>query len=277
MKSDSAEAVHMEIRNLQAICNDEPTKNASNSLSWSDFKTAEARKAFMIGVVLVALNQFCGVFAVLNYADSIFKDAGSFASPAVSAITVSVAQIVGAYVPTVLADRAGRKVRSCLSSSFIYLLILKHGFWRIRCLLSFQFCMLLSALGTAVALCALGSYSLLKPTDPNASAWLSFIPLISFAAIVFMGAIGVISMPFGIIAEILPEKLKSFGMSFMMTLLWIFCLIILKCLPFMMEAIGIHGMTFTFAGACIASSVFMIFYMPETKGKSYEEIMISLR
>lgn len=110
----------MEIRNLQAICNDEPTENPSNSLSWPDFKTAEARKALMIGVVLVALIQFSGVFAVSIYADSIFKDAGSFASPAVSAITVSVVQIVGSYVPTVLADRAGRKVRTCLSSSFIY-------------------------------------------------------------------------------------------------------------------------------------------------------------
>lgn len=137
--------------------------------------------------------------------------------------------------------------------------------------------MLLSALGIAVSMCVLGLYSLLKPTDPSVVPWLSYIPLFSLASVIFMGAVGAISMPFGVIAEVLPEKLKTFGMTLLMTVLWIFCLIILKYLPFMMEAIGIHGTTFTFAGVCIASSIFMIFYLPETKGKSYEEIMASLR
>lgn len=65
----------------------------------------------MIGLVLVVLNQFSGVFAVLTYSDGLFKDAGSSLSPAVSIIIVSIVQIVGSYVPTLLADRAGRKVR----------------------------------------------------------------------------------------------------------------------------------------------------------------------
>lgn len=64
----------------------------------------------MIGMVLVVLNQFSGVFAVLTYSDGIFRDASSSLSPAVSAIIVSVVQIAGSYVPTLLADRAGRKV-----------------------------------------------------------------------------------------------------------------------------------------------------------------------
>lgn len=117
---------------------------------------------------------------------------------------------------------------------------------------------------------------LFKP-NPSAAEWISYIPLCSIASIIFLGAIGVASMPFGVIAEILPEKLKSFGVSALMTILWMFCLIVLKFFPFVMEAIGIHGAAFIFAGICIVCAVFMLICMPETKGKSYDEIMASLR
>lgn len=69
-----------------------------------------ARKAIMIGVVLVWLNQFCGCFAMLNYAAKIFEDSGSSLTPNMSAIFVGLIQLVGAYISTFLVDRAGRKV-----------------------------------------------------------------------------------------------------------------------------------------------------------------------
>lgn len=98
------------MRRLKCICNAESEKQESKSVTWSDFKTVEARKAFMIGVVLVVLNQFSGLMAVLTYSDSIIKEAGITVSTAISAIIVSILQTIGSYVPTVLSDRAGRKV-----------------------------------------------------------------------------------------------------------------------------------------------------------------------
>lgn len=92
------------------MCAAESEKDESKSVTWSDFKAIEARKAFTIGLVLVVLNQFSGLMAVLTYSDSIIKEAGVTVSPAVSAIIVSILQTFGSYVPTVLADRAGRKV-----------------------------------------------------------------------------------------------------------------------------------------------------------------------
>lgn len=135
----------------------------------------------------------------------------------------------------------------------------------------------MSALGTAVGMCVMATYSLLKPSDPSVAPWASYIPVFTLAFIIFIGGCGVVSMPFGVIAEVLPEKLKSFGISFLMEVLWLLCLIVLKYLPFMMKAVGLHGAAFFFAGICVACSIFMIIFMPETKGKSYEEIMASLR
>lgn len=51
------------------------------SLNWSDFTTKIARKAILIGVVLVAMNQFTGVVAMLSYTGYIFEEAGSDMSP----------------------------------------------------------------------------------------------------------------------------------------------------------------------------------------------------
>lgn len=74
----------------------------------------------------------------------------------------------------------------------------------------------------------------------------------------------------------MPDKLKDFGTSFCMTLLWISQFIMLKFLPLLTDTLGFHGSMFLFAGVCVACTVFIILFMPETKGRSYEQIMKSL-
>lgn len=105
----------------------------------------------------------------------------------------------------------------------------------------------------------------------------NWIPLVSFSFVLFIGSIAVLTLPFCYIAEIMPGKLKEFGVSFCMTLLWLFAGILLKYLPLLADTLGFHGLMFAFAGVCIFGAVFVGFQMPETKGKSYEEIMNSLQ
>lgn len=69
--------------------------NQNCGLKCSDFASKQARKAMIIGIALVALNQFCGCFAMLNYTASIFKESGSSMSPNMSAIVVGTIQLVG--------------------------------------------------------------------------------------------------------------------------------------------------------------------------------------
>lgn len=74
--------VNIEIDKLKSTINDgEMQKSDEKSFEWSDFKTKTVRKAMTIGVVLVALNQFSGVVAMLNYTANIFEEAGSNLSP----------------------------------------------------------------------------------------------------------------------------------------------------------------------------------------------------
>ena len=79
--------------------------------------TTPAIKAFRICIALMALNQFCGCFAMLNYTATIFAESGSNLSPNMSAIVIGVIQIIGSYISTMLVDRAGRKVKYLIDIS----------------------------------------------------------------------------------------------------------------------------------------------------------------
>lgn len=99
----------MEINKIKsAISVDEMQK--SKSFEWSDFKMKTVQKAMIIGFVLVVLNQFSGVVAMLTYTANIFVEAGSNLSPNMSAIVVGAIQLFSTIITTNLVDRAGRKV-----------------------------------------------------------------------------------------------------------------------------------------------------------------------
>lgn len=72
--------------------------------------TEPARKAMLIGMFLIFINQFSGTLAIITYTADIFKSSGSNLSPNESSIIVAFIQLVGVYVSSVCVDRFGRKV-----------------------------------------------------------------------------------------------------------------------------------------------------------------------
>lgn len=112
---------------------------------------------------------------MLNYTSTIFLEAGSDIGN-FAAIIVGLIQLAGAYVATMLVERAGRKF-----------------------LLSF------SATGTGLGLCTLGGYTLLKSIGYSLDG-LSWLPIASFSFCIFIASWGVLTLPFMVIAEIMPEK-----------------------------------------------------------------------
>lgn len=171
--SKGSEYLKKEIHKLRSV-----SSTDENRLTFTDFTTPFAKKALVIGVSLVALNQFCGCFTMLSYTAKIFEESGSNLAPNTSAIIVAVIQLCGTYISTILVDRSGRKL-----------------------LLS------VSAVGIGLGLTCLGSYILFKTQGYNLDS-LSWIPIACFSFIIFIGAVGVLTLPFLVIAEIMPEKVK---------------------------------------------------------------------
>lgn len=168
-----------------------------------------------------------------------------------------------------------------------------------RCLIfSFQFLVVSSAIGVALGQTILGAFMLLKLWNVNVTAF-SWIPILSFSIVVFVSMLGVLSLPFLLLAgklnkllhqsgtfyrnlftkfckELMPEKIKDGSVAFCMGISWIFSFITIKYLPLLNDLIGFYGSMFLFAGICVCAAVFIIVFMPETKRKTHEEIMKSL-
>lgn len=140
----------------------------------------------------------------------------------------------------------------------------------------FQFLFASSTIGTALGLITLGVYMMLKDWNYDVNAY-NWVPLASFSFALFIASWAVSTLPFLLISEIMPEKLKDHGASFCVAISWIAAFIAIKYFPAFNDMIGFHGSMFLFAGVCIFGAIFVIFYMPETKGKSYDEIMKSLQ
>lgn len=121
----------------------------------------------------------------------------------------------------------------------------------------------------------MGVYMMLKSNDADVTA-INWIPLASFGFVLFVSQLGVLSLPFVVLAEIMPYKIKDTSVTCCMSLLWILSFITRKYLPLLIQLIGFHGSMFLFAGICLCGAAFVILFMPETKMKSHEEIMKSL-
>lgn len=268
IREDDLDRLRLEIEKLESAIEVEVKGEYKNSFKLSDLTTRPGRKALTIGIMLIVLNQFGGCYAMMNYTASIFEEAGSTLTSNMSAMIVAIIQFIGTCMVTSFVDRAGRKVSICT--------IEKNDLIEVIFQLYLQFLYILSTTGAAVGLVTLGVYMMLRSWEYNVEAF-KWIPLASLSTVIFFASCAILTLPFTVIGEVMPEHIKEFGVTFCMTLMSSLGFILLKCFPLMMELLGFHFSMFLFAGVCLTSAVLIIVYMPETKGKSYEDIMQSLR
>lgn len=120
-----------------------------------------------------------GIIVVTTFAAQLFIDSGSKFNPYVSAIIVGVLQVCGIYVSSMLVDRIGRKILFGVSS-----------------------------FTSAISLIIFGTFSFLnkKGIDLSSVDWL---PVVSLSFYIFVNCVGMRTVPFIYIAEILPYNVCS--------------------------------------------------------------------
>lgn len=104
----------------------------------------------------------------------------------------------------------------------------------------------------------------------------NWIPLLSFSFVIFIASLGVVSLPLLMFAEVVPDNVKDFSVTAYMTLNWLSASVLIKYLPMLIESLGFDVSMYLFAGVCMACELYIIFFVPETKGKSHEEIMVAI-
>jgi len=194
------------------------------------------RKVLLLGVTLAVFQQWCGINVIFNYAEEIFKAAGYDISTVLKNIawTGSV-NLVFTFVALGVVDRGGRRPL-----------------------------MLLGAGGLALIYVALGGCY---------AAGVKGLPML----LLVLSAIGCYSMSLApvtwvVISEIFPNRIRGAAMSVAVTALWIACFILTYTFPMLNKGLGPAGTFWLYAAICVMGFIFIFVKLPETKGKTLEQI-----
>lgn len=143
-------------------------------------------------------------------------------------------------------------------------------------MLSIQVLFSMSCVGTGLSYIVLATYIYLTNCDLDL-AHLQWIPVLSFASILFIASIGVLPIPYVILGEILPNKIKGVMVPFCMCFSWFQAGLIVKAFPTVATVVGLHGCIYIFAACCFGGALYTVFCIPETKGRSLDDIENSLK
>ena len=227
---------HEEVENEIAATN-ASLAGDENKGKWSDLLKPGILVAVIAGSAIAILGQFMGVNAVLYYGPKIFTTAG-FDNPMFSTVLVGVVNCVTTVLAVFIIDRVGRK-------NLIY--------WGVS--------------GMILCLIAIGVYF----AWGDALGLGNIFMLTFFLAYVFCTAISICAVVFVLLSEMYPNSVRGRAMSIAGFALWIGTYLIGQLTPVLLgwsEA----GTFFLFAVMCVPYMLIMWKVIPETTGKTLEEI-----
>jgi len=219
---------------LQQIHAAEP----SHGSGFKEFISGKFNWPIILAFLVAFFNQLSGINAVIYYAPRIFKEAGMAESSALlSSVGIGVTNLIFTIIGMAIIDRMGRRFLMFVGS-FGYIISLS--------LVSMTF------------FNGMGSSGLL-------------IPILLFVFIA-SHAIGQGAVIWVFITEIFPNEVRSYGNSFGCGTHWVFAALIAGTFPYVAGSLG-GGPTFAiFAVMMVFQLLFVWKMMPETKGKSLEEL-----
>ena len=197
-------------------------------------------KALLIGVGIAILGQFMGVNAVLYYGPKIFEDAGlSGGDSLFYQVMIGLVNTITTILALVIIDKVGRK-------QLIY--------WGVG--------------GMIISLLLIAFY-FTYGTEMGIS---SIFLLTFFLLYIFCCAISICAVVWVILSEMYPVKVRGIAMSIAGLALWIGTYLIGQLTPWLLKNATPAGTFIIFAAMCVPYILIMWKLVPETTGKSLEEI-----
>ena len=250
-KSDAVKALSQlraKYTDVQLECRDiEDGMEVKESFSWSEFKRPELSKPLIIALLIMVFQQLSGINCVMFYTVSIFKDAGltetgsGLANSNVATVIIGAVQVAATLVACFLMDRLGRRK-----------LLITAGC--LMCLSCFVF----------------GIYYNMK--SAAAGTQNGQLAIVCLVVYIIGFSLGWGPVPALIMAEIFPSRARGTASSIANFTNWLCAFIVTKEFVYLQEVLGPALTFWLFAFSCMASVLYVWRRLPETKGKSLEDI-----
>lgn len=205
-------------------------------ISFGHLFKGKLSKIVIIGIVIAVLQQWCGINVIFNYAQEIFSSAGYSVSDMLFNIVITgIVNVIFTFVGMYTVDKLGRRslmLFGTIGLTFIYLLLGIGYFFNIE-----DIVMLL------LVVLAIATYAMtLAPVT-----WV-------------------------VLSEIFPTKIRGLAMAVSTFALWTACFILTYTFPLLNNSLGSYGIFWLYGLICLSGYIFIKITLPETKGKTLEEI-----
>lgn len=178
----------------------------------------------------------------ITYASKIFEKSGTSFSPELSSIALASVQIAGTLLAARFVETQGRK------------------------------CLLLSSLfGCTFGLTAMAAYLYCVSFGYDMSMF-KWVPVTSLGFVVLISSVGIVPLSLICLVEVLPAKVRSFGLTIGTSSMSLFAFILVMTFPILMEIIDLQGCMLVFATTCALGIIFVSFVVEETKGKTLDRL-----
>jgi len=208
----------------------------SERVNWRDLVAPGMGRLLILGAGLAVLQQWSGINVIFNYAEEVFSAAGYKLSDLLLNIVVTGAvNLAFTLVAMATIDKRGRREL-----------------------------MLIGSAGLAAI------YALLGALYHTHSHGIHMLLLV--VAAIGCYAMSLAPVTWVVISEIFPNRIRGAAISVAVTALWIACFVLTYTFPFLNNSLGAAQTFWIYAGICAVGYVFIKLRLPETKGRTLEEI-----
>ncbi|XP_045242564.2 solute carrier family 2, facilitated glucose transporter member 2 isoform X2 [Macaca fascicularis] len=201
------------------------------------FTNSSYRQPILVALMLHIAQQFSGINGIFYYSTSIFQTAG-ISKPVYATIGVGAVNMVFTAVSVFLVEKAGRRSLFLIGMSGMFV----------------------CAIFMSVGLVLLNKFS-----------WMSYVSMIAIFLFVSFFEIGPGPIPWFMVAEFFSQGPRPAALAIAAFSNWTCNFIVALCFQYIADFCGPY-VFFLFAGVLLVFTLFTFFKVPETKGKSFEEI-----
>ncbi len=205
-------------------------------VNFRDLLEPKLRRIVILGVFLAVLQQWCGINVIFNYAQEVFAAAGYGVSGIMFNIVITgIVNLLFTFVAIYTVDRFGRRILMLIGAGGL------TGIYAI--------------LGAGYYFQSTGKHMLVLVISAIACYAMSLAPI-----------------TWVVISEIFPNRIRGAAMSVVVSSLWIGCIVLTLTFPYLKAGLGAHGAFWLYGVICVIGFVVILMKLPETKGKSLEDI-----